>query len=653
MPAAPSKVVDISDYLRNPDVQASLAGVQFAEMMKHGAKLRGRTDDSFQNFQLQLGIGTDNALSGSTYGFNPITRNRTLLEWMHRGAWLAGQAVDLVGDDMTREGVEITSTIDAKDRDVIDSELSSLGVWAEINDTVRWARLYGGAVAVMLIDGHDMSQPLELNRIERDSFKGLLSLDRWSIDPQPYDLVEDFGPYMGTPRYYRVNTNSPGLRGKTVHYSRVIRMEGIRLPWQQRQFENSWGISVLERLYDRMVAFDSATQGAAQLVYKAFLRTYKIKDLRKNIAGNEDILNNLVQYVETMRRFQSNEGITLIDGEDDLAAVGQTSFTGIADALMQFGQQLAGALQIPLVRLFGMSPAGFSSTGESDLRTYYDGINQQQKRTLLVPMGVVIRLIAASKRIELGDDFQYRFRPLWQLPEEQKAATASTITSTVADAVERLGIDGATALRELKRQSSTTGVWSTISDEQIDEAEKTAAEGPPPINEMAPPTIPNAAANEDFGAEGGEQELEGVETDGEPTYYRFRDSAGAFVAGLPVVIETPRGTTRYPYSRQLPCHYGFFAGSLGADGEACDCFVGPERDPSFDAYAIWTVDPESGRGDEWKVALGYPSRTLALRDFSGMYDDGSGPARVGSVHRMSIDQLKDWLAEGHGARGPG
>ena len=55
----------------------------------------GKTIDSFVNMMHGLGIGADNPLSTASYGFNPITRNRIQLEWMHRGSWLAGLAVDI------------------------------------------------------------------------------------------------------------------------------------------------------------------------------------------------------------------------------------------------------------------------------------------------------------------------------------------------------------------------------------------------------------------------------------------------------------------------------------------------------------------------------------------------------------------------------
>ena len=47
--------------------------------------IRGVSADSFVNFAHKLGMGADNALSSSRYGFNPISRDRLLLEWIHRG----------------------------------------------------------------------------------------------------------------------------------------------------------------------------------------------------------------------------------------------------------------------------------------------------------------------------------------------------------------------------------------------------------------------------------------------------------------------------------------------------------------------------------------------------------------------------------------
>jgi phage-related protein (TIGR01555 family) len=429
-----------------------------------------KTLDSFVNFAHNLGIGSDNAMSSSTYGFNPVTRIRVLLEWIHRGSWLGGVAVDVVADDMTRAGVSLTGEMEPGQVLAIEEAAVTLGIWKSVNETIKWARLYGGALGVLLVEGQDLSTPLRLNTIRKDQFKGILPLDRWMVEPTLYDLVQEMGPNMGNPKYYRVTAMAPALMNQKIHYSRCIRLEGIRLPYWQRVMENLWGLSVLERLYDRMIAFDSATTGAAQLVYKSYIRNYKIKNLRQVVAAGGDALNGLTKYVEMMRRFQGIEGMTLLDAEDEVSADTHAAFGGLSEALTQFAQQLSGSLQIPLVRLFGQSPSGFS-TGETDLRNYYDTIKQQQEKDLRSSMTKVYRAIAASEGVELPEGFRIEFNSLWQLSETEKASIAETTARTVSSVEESGLIDRGTALKELKQQSRVTGIFSNVTDELITDAE--------------------------------------------------------------------------------------------------------------------------------------------------------------------------------------
>ncbi len=427
--------------------------------------------DSFQNFALRLGLGTENALSGSTYGFNPITRVRPLLEWIHRGSWLGGVAVDVVADDMTREGVDIVSTLKPDKIEKIEKAANILNIWGSLCDAVKWARLYGGSIAVLMIDGQKFDKPFRLETVGPGQFKGLWVLDRYQANPSLNDLVGDMGPDFGLPRYYDTATDSAGVPKAKIHYSRVIRLEGIRLPHYQRVIENLWGISVIERLYDRMIAFDSATQGAAQLVHKSYLRTFKVKNLREIVAAGGEAVSGLIKEIELMTRFQGIEGMTLMDLEDEFEAVQHSGFAGISEALIQFGQQLSGALQIPLVRLFGQSPAGLNSTGESDLRTYYDGIRQQQERTLRNGVETVYHCLAQSEGITVPKSFNIQFAPLWQMKEEDKVKAANDLTQAVLGAVDGGLVRVDTGLKELREGARMTGVWSNITDEEIAEAE--------------------------------------------------------------------------------------------------------------------------------------------------------------------------------------
>lgn len=459
------------------------------------APASGQTTDSFQNLNARLGIGqgVDNLASGATYTPNPITRQRAQLENMYRGSWLVGQAVDCVADDMTQAGIDINSTISPEDTDKLHKGLDRRNVWGVLNETIKWSRLYGGAVAVLLVEGQDLSTPLRKDTVAKGAFKGVVCLDRWVLVPSP-EIVEDYGPDLGRPVSYQVMVSAPALRGKTIHYSRVVRFDGVDLPYYQRVAEWGWGLSIVERLYDRLVAFDSTTQGTAQLVYKAHLRTISVEGFRDLLATPQgtDVLNKMFGEV---RKFQSSEGLTLIDAKDKFQTDSYT-FSGLSDVLLQLSQQLSGALQIPLVRLFGQSPAGLNATGDADIRNYYDLIKKEQEARLRFGLAIILDLVHRS---DVGTpapaDLSFEFNSLWQMSETEKAQITVAVTQATVAAFEAGLVDRATAMKELRQSADVTGVWSNITDEDIDEA----ASDPPgseDLGDVPDLQIPAASGND-------------------------------------------------------------------------------------------------------------------------------------------------------------
>jgi phage-related protein (TIGR01555 family) len=440
------------------------------------------TTDTFQNFLARLGHGTGNLNDGAQYGFHPVTRLRLQLEWMYRGSWVAGKVVDSIAEDMTREGVDIHSDMKPPEIQEFEKEIDRLQIWAQLCQTIKYSRLYGGAIAYIHIDGQDPSTPLRKDTIAKGAFRGLVPMDRWLLLPSLNDLVQEVGPAFRKPKYYQTVTDSnTGVPRMRIHYSRVIRLEGIELPYWQALTENLWGISVIERLWDRMVAFDSVTTGAAQLVYKAHLRTLQIKDLRKILALSDPAAKKgLYAQISLTQYFQGQEGFTVLDA-DDKFETHQYAFGGLPDVMLQFGQQIAGATDIPLVRLFGQSPAGLNSTGESDLRTYYDGIKQKQIAAIGPGVETVYDIAYRSKFGKPPPkSFELPFRALWQLTSEQKAAATKVTTDSIVQAYESGLIQRDTGLKELRSLSRDVGTWASITDEEIEEAEEAVENAPSP-----------------------------------------------------------------------------------------------------------------------------------------------------------------------------
>lgn len=430
-----------------------------------------RVKDGFQNFEARLGLGTDNQMSSGRYGLNPLTRNRVELDFMYRGSWIVRKAVGVPADDMTRAGVELHGLGDDCDPVRLQNAMRRLNVWGSLAKGLRWGRLYGGAVNVIMVEGQDLNEPLRPETVARGQFKGLLPIDRWSLTPST-TKVDALGPDFGKPLGYSVVSGSgDDMPRSWIHHTRVVRHEGEDLPYYQRQAEMGWGMSIVEPFHDRLVAFDSATLGMSQMVFKAHLRTLSVEDLRKNIAAGGPAYAATLAWIDLVRRYQSLEGLTLIDAKDSFKTDTYT-FSGLSDVIAQLAQQLAGSLDMPLVKLFGMSPAGFS-TGESDLRSYNDNIGLKQERDLRHPLEVVTDV---AYRSEFGEapppGFGFKFAPLYGLNAVEKANIAASIASAV-QAAEAAAPDAFTpsmVLKELKRSAETTGIFGSITDADIDKA---------------------------------------------------------------------------------------------------------------------------------------------------------------------------------------
>lgn len=476
-----------------------------------------KTADGFQNFASRVGLNNDNELSESFYAFNLLTRNRIQLEAAYRGSWIVGKVIDCIPEDMTRAGIDISTNESDADIKDLQQAITRFQIWQSIQDFIKWSRLYGGAIAVLQIKGQKLDTELNLDSIDKGQFEGLVVYDRWQLNPVLQDVIQS-GPEMGLPKYYDIVNNPTQLEpsSKTatgqlkVHHSRVIRGIGIQLPYFQAITEMMWGESVLERLWDRLISFDNATMSCANLIDRANLRTVGINGLREVVGAGGEALAGLVAQMDMMRLAQDNEGLTLIDKEDEFQATAY-SFAGLSDMMLQFGQQLSGASDIPLVRLFGQSPAGLSATGESDIRMYYDGVNAQQEAKLRRGMDVILKVLWRSVYgVAAPKDLEFTFTPLWQMDATDKANVAKTNAETILGAHEAGLTDRATSMKELRQMSGDTGLFTNITDDSIEEAEN--EEPPMPDAPDENPAQENGPEKEDSEAAGASGEVDKKES---------------------------------------------------------------------------------------------------------------------------------------------
>lgn len=460
-------------------------------MSKRSEKQGRATRDGFDSAAARLGLGQDNLLAKSGYqaGRN-VTFNPVELEDMYRSSWVVGRMVEVVAEDMVRGGIAIQSQMEPGENDQLLTAMTAAGVPGRLSDTIKWARLYGGALAVPLIDGHDLAAPLDLAAVQKGSFRGLYVLDRHQVTPSQ-EMITDLGPMLGYPESYQINEG--GLNGQKIHHSRAIRFVGIELPRRARIAEQYWGGSVVERAFDRILALDSSTYGAANLMLKAYLRVIKIKGFRKILAEGGSAEAALVKMMTFVRQTQSSEGLTLLDADDAFETY-NWNFAGVYDALQAFAEQISGATGIPLVRLLGQSPKGFS-TGDSDLKMYYETILTAQEDDLRGPLALILGILCRSEfGVALPEGFNFKFNPLSTPSELEKSQIATADAQAVAALFGASVITESQALSALRETSRVTGRFSSITDAEINAAE--TASTAPPVPEIDDPEVDDPEADE-------------------------------------------------------------------------------------------------------------------------------------------------------------
>ena len=116
-----------------------------------------------------------------------------------------------------------------------------------------------------------------------------------------------------------------------------------------------------------------------------------------------------------------------------------------------------------------------------------------------------------------------------------------------------------------------------------------------------------------------------------------KNSSMTRVSGFDVNIQYPAGASRF--GRPIPHAYGEIVGTIAADGEPVDAYVGPFVSSPF-AYVISQLNPD-GTPDELKIMLGFDSPGSAIKAYTDSIDT---VLRFGALTAIPVQALPAYLA---------
>lgn len=433
---------------------------------------RKLTLDEFVNPLARSGAGMPNLLEATEYPLTRFTQNWQVLNSLYRSHWVVQKIINTIPQDMMKNGYDFQSDINPDQIQKISKIIRQTRLHSKILNGLYWGRLYGGAAGIIMIDGEDdrMDEPLDLDRVMPGAFKGLLIMDRWSGIMPSADLITDItDPDFGMPEYYEV-TLPEGQGVIRLHNSRVCRFTGREMPYLEKLAENYWGTSEMEHVFSELKKRDNVSWNIALLTFMANIRVMKIDGMEQLLAyGGDKSQQALYNTLEGLNMMLNNNGIQIL-GKDDSYESHQYTFSGLGEVYDRFMMDVSGACGIPVTKLFGRSPAGMNSTGDADMDNYYDTIEQSQESQLRPVLDKLLPIVCMSALGAVPDDLDYIFNPVRRPSNDEKQSLGSQQTAAVVQAYTAGLVSEKTALRELQGSSKLTGMWTNITDKQIEAA---------------------------------------------------------------------------------------------------------------------------------------------------------------------------------------
>lgn len=422
--------------------------------------------DAFSNPLFRLGYGSQSPLEATEYPLTRMTDNYALLNSLYRDNWVVQNVVGIIPDDMTKKWFAPAGAVGPEHLKELERVQRVTALRERVNEGLRWGRLYGGAAGLIMIRGQEgmLGQPLELESIYPGTFQGLYILDRWQGVVPGMELVFEGGEPV--PAYYSI-TDARGNTVAKVHHSRLVRFTGRDLPFLERVAELYWGESEVEALYNDVVKHDNVAANMAALTFRANVDTMEVQNLDQlfSVTSGEQQRRfwNVMQAQSVMK---SNFGMQLVNRGDQIKNT-QYTFTGLQEVYDSMCLDLSGASRIPVTKLFGRSPAGMNATGESDLRNYYDYVDALREAKLRPILEKLLPVLAMSAWGAVPDGLDITFPPLWTPTAAEVAEIALKKAQAIRDTFQAGLFRADTAQRELKKLADETGMFDSISEEEI------------------------------------------------------------------------------------------------------------------------------------------------------------------------------------------
>ena len=401
---------------------------------------------------------------GGLYDFQQFLGYGVLSALAQNGIIRAG--VNLRADEMTRRWIEYDYTgeamSDEEAAEAIDSEVTRFKIQRLFRDAAQMCGFYGGCLAyidVGDISGEDLKLPLgtDSDTFRPGSLKGFKLIEPTYIAPGRYSCFNPIDKDYFVPQSWLIN-------GTEVHASRFLYFAEDRPPTLLLPSYNFFGVPLTQIVAENVRKFEECSAASARLLQK-FSCTVFATDMQELLFGGK--YGNIRKRIQVFAKNRDIDGVMAIDKEaEDILEISKP-LSGVTDIVKQQMEIVSAMFGEPTVKLWGMTPGGFNSTGEADMKNHYDHIHALQERIFREPLEYCLKLLQLNSKGVVDDALSFEFVALSDEDKDLQARCNKTTADTYATLIDRGVITGAEARLALANDPES-GFANIDADEEIE-----------------------------------------------------------------------------------------------------------------------------------------------------------------------------------------
>lgn len=445
--------------------------------------------------------------------------------------------VETIAQEMTRAWIKVTAKGDddkTERVEMIEAAMKQLDVQNVFRRIVEVDGFFGRAHLFIDLGTTDDDNELKLpigngrnnlsrNKVQKGGLRALRVIEPVWCYPTNYNSNDPLKASWYRPESWFV-------QGREVHASRILPFVMREVPDLLKPAYSFGGLSMSQIAKPYVENWLRTRTSVGDLLHSFSVSGIKTDLTELQVAGPGSLATRADHFIN----MRDNRGLMFLNAEtEDFFNV--STPLGTLDALQAQSQEhMASVSGIPLVKLLGIQPAGLNASSEGELECFYTYIKATQEAFFTKNLKIILDFIQLSEFGDVDKSIGFEFEPLDSmndkelaeirkldaetgevlirskaissveerkrvaadpetpysglddnevprepLTEEQKATVADVITRSVVEAQSAGMISDKIALQELMRQSNITGVFATLTDDDIVEAANAPPEPPP------------------------------------------------------------------------------------------------------------------------------------------------------------------------------